>query len=263
MFITKVKIATATMLVLGLVGAGVGWIVVPGSGHADERLAQQKPAPEAPFDHQARAYAQKIQRSYELILEAKRTVAEKLEHAEQAHADFRKKAPPSYIRGSVNFVRLRLDPIETKLTELKIKEAEVGIRLSFLEKYLKSGGDQKAKNGAAEEALVNLQMRGVDVPALKKIPATMESRFPAGVNFEGMVIQAYSEALQSELLDINMTRMALTELLSREENELREIQSFELQDQRLRNAISQNRQLLDSIVKRLSEINLEKDAFLK
>jgi RNA polymerase sigma factor (sigma-70 family) len=266
MLITKVKIATAVVLGIGLAGAGVGWVVVPGSGpavvRADEPRSEQKADKTAIAEDPARRIAAQMDRSLALILEAKRTLTEKLEQAEQAYQDLRLNHPTTFA-GTNSNPRVRLDSIEAKQLEMRLKRVDIQTRLSFLKASLKETKDKSTRNSAAALALQKLQFRGVDVRAIRE---SLNAALVADANIEGadyLVVRAYIDGLESELSDLDTSMSALNNLRDNETKVLREHWNFELQAERLRNQVMQNRQLLESIVKRLSEINLAKDQYMK
>src|SRR5262249_273045 len=72
-------------------------------------------------------------------------------------------------------------------------------------------------------------------------------------------VEAVISALESEISADDALIKELDDMFETQQKMAREISNSELQDDRLRNQIHQNRQLLESITKRLSEINLVKD----
>jgi hypothetical protein len=134
MFITKVKVATAVVLGIGLAGTGVGWIIVPGSGptfvQAEEpRVSSNQATQKLPSEEEKRIFDANLHRTYALILEAKVTVAKQLEQAEQAHHEFRLKNPILFRSGANP--RARLDLIEAKQIDLRLKAVELSHAWSF------------------------------------------------------------------------------------------------------------------------------------
>jgi len=257
MLLTKVKIATAVVLTVGIAGAGVGWVVVPGSGpavvQADEPKQPAKTgAPAATTDPLVRLDVKAIDETLKLLLEAKRTLGEQLEQAEQEHQDFRLKNPFPL---SQDNRRARIETIDAKLLELRMKTVEIQTRLSFLKGALKDAKDEGTRNLAAMSALQKLQFRGVDVRTLRN---SLEGKLIGDTKegLEYLVVRAYVEGLESELLDNKVSTSALDDLRGSEIKTLKEISNYDLKEERLRNAVIQRRKLVDAITKQLQEITI-------
>jgi RNA polymerase sigma factor (sigma-70 family) len=256
MLITKVKIATAVVLGIGLAGAGVGWVIVPGSGpavvQADEPKQPVKGSSAVATTTPQKTPEEPLDKTFELLFEAKKVLMEKLEQAEQDHQDFRLKNP--YVFFPNSNPRSRLESISAKQTDLRVKRIELESRLTILRAAMKSASDSEGKERAARTVLLKLQMRGIDIAAMRKAVATDKSESTASE-----FLRTYGEALESELEELNSTSHALDDMFEKEQKMLREISNTELQDDRLRNRVIQNRQLLESITKRLSEVNLMRE----
>jgi RNA polymerase sigma factor (sigma-70 family) len=253
MLMTKVKLTTAVVLGVGFASVGVGWVVVPGSGpsivQADEPTQSVTPARQFPQKGSEPSDRTLEERTLQLILEAKKTLSEKLEAAEQAHQDFRLKNPHIFLRGSKPLSRL--ESIDAKRTELRLKSIDVESRLATFKIALKMTEPPGNQEQAARAALIKLQLRGIDIAGIRKALAADGKEIAAAE-----LVRSYADALESELEEIKTSFRALDDLLEHEQKYLREISNSELQDDRLRNQIIQNRQLLDAITKRLSEIAL-------
>jgi RNA polymerase sigma factor (sigma-70 family) len=260
MFITKVKIATATILGIGLVGAGVGWVVVPGSESAVVQAQEptQAAKPNKVTSDPPRLSNEQLQKTLELLHDAKRVLAEKLESSEQEYQDFRLKNPFVFFHNSPTNPKTRLDSIHSKQTELSLKKVEIEARLTFLKSTLKAGSDTAERERATRVALLKLQIRGIDAASLRKAIST-EGREVSPNEF----LQYYADALESELEEMNRTARGLDDMADHEQKTLRELSNYELLDERLRNRISQQRALLDSITKRISEINVTRPETIK
>jgi hypothetical protein len=256
MLLTKVKVATAVVLGIGLAGAGIGWVVVPGSGPgvvvAEETNDQPPKAPEQARVNPPQSSLDSIHRTLELILEAKRSLGERLEQAEQALQDFRLRNPfPTFMSEQA---RGRLGAVSAKQTELQVENSMIKSRLSVLQDLRQPKSDGSQSEQSARVALVKLQLRGIDVEKIRKAASPDGKEISAAE-----LLRIYMEALQSESEEIKLSLKSLNELSENQSKVLREMINYELQEERLRNNIAQNRQLLDVITRRLSEINLIKD----
>jgi RNA polymerase sigma factor (sigma-70 family) len=263
MFMTKVKIATAVVMTLGIAGAGIGWVAVPGSGpavvQADEVKGQ---APQKVVNLNAQAilddaYERANKQTTELLREAQRILKQDLVQAEEAWTEFRLKNPHLIFTPKDNR-RSKIEPIEAKQMELALRRIEIETRLEFLREAAKESTDISAKDKAAALALLKLELRGVDIKAISDAANRKHREFfddsKEGLNT--FVVRLYIDALESELRDIERTRSALSDLQDREIKSARDLMHLELMDDRLRNAVTQQRQLLDTINKRLAELTL-------
>jgi RNA polymerase sigma factor (sigma-70 family) len=266
MFMTKVKIATAVVMTLSIAGAGIGWVAVPGSGpaivHADEVKGQGAPKA-ANRDAQAilnDTYERVEKQTIELLRDAQRLLKEDLLQAEQAQIEFRHKNPHVIFSPKDNR-RSKIEPIEAKQMELALRRIEIETRLEFLREAAKESTDLPAKDKAAALALLKLELRGVDIKAISDAANRKHREFfedsKEGLNT--FVVRLYIDALESELRDIERTRSALSDLQDREIKTARDLLHLELTDERLRHSVVQQRQLLDTINKRLAELSLMRE----
>jgi hypothetical protein len=183
-------------------------------------------------------------RTLELILEAKRVLTERLEEAEASHQDFRIKNAlltfgPEQSKNQFD----RLAAIDSKKLSLVIAMTELEGRLAWLEKALAD-----KNNLAMVELKVNEWAARVGFEKLSK-----EER----QNLDAP--HAYQNYLKQELAETRSIELALDKLAESERERARKLSNLELRDDMLRNRVVQSRQLLESITKRLSEINLMKD----
>lgn len=236
-------------------------------------------------------------RTLELILEAKRTLGEKLEAAEQAQQDFRLKNPFTLFRtegGTSNIYVARLVGIEKKRGELQITKAEFQQKLNELRKVYKEQGEAAAKQRIAmlgikvalteQIGLLQAELTKWEL-AHKRASGKYGRNHPEVLEIESMIqhfreklalpgtVQATSDnrvkaldsvesimaALESEINSEDALLKELDDMFETQQKFAREISNYELQDDRLRNQIKQNRDLLEVITRRLSEINLAKD----
>jgi capsular exopolysaccharide synthesis family protein len=236
-------------------------------------------------------------RTLELILEAKRTLAEKLEQSEQAHQDFRLKNPFTFYQsegGRSNIFVTRLGSIEKKRNELQIEKAEYQQKANELRRVYKESGEAAAKQriammglkmaltdqlGMIEKDMMILELAlkrklnafGQNHPDVQEIKDQLQlykdkiarPGISTGTTDKKVTpldsVETVISALDSQITADDSLLKELDDMFEQQQKLAREISNSELQDDRLRNQIIQNRQLLESITKRLSEINLVKD----
>jgi uncharacterized protein involved in exopolysaccharide biosynthesis len=183
-------------------------------------------------------------RTLELILEAKRTLTENLQISEQAHSTFRANNP--LLVGGSDQAKLqfeRLSSVEARKTALSANRVEQETRLGMLEKAVADKNPSVAITLKVNEWAARSGFDKLPQEARQGIDAT----------------HAYIAFLKQELDESRASEKALDQLLAIERERAKQYMMSQMQDDRLRNQIVQNRQLLESITKRLSEINLIKD----
>ena len=186
-------------------------------------------------------------RTLELMFDAKKVLTEQLEQAEQMHQEFRQKSPFLFIKSGDPLAKLVF--IESKRTDLQLRRVNLQSQLAAIKNSIKSTDPIKNQEQAAMVALMKLQMRGVDIAAIKNAITTDGKITPTAPE----LVLLYSEAMQSELDEMENTGRALDDLYDREQKLARERSYSELQDDRLRNKVIQCRLLLEAITKKLAE----------
>jgi polysaccharide biosynthesis transport protein len=239
-------------------------------------------------------------RTLELILEAKKTLSDKLETAEQAHQDFRQKSAWTFFTTNdggarSNIYVQRLINIEKKRSEKQVEKAEFQQKVNDLRKVYKEQGEAAAKQriamfniklalteqlNAIEKEILTLELMkktalnryGEKHPTVVELseqiqmykdklarPSPNASTSPDKKVMPLDSVEAVLAALESEISSDDALLKELDDMYDQQQKLAREISYSELQDDRLRNQIMQSRQLLDTITKRLAEINLAKD----
>jgi RNA polymerase sigma factor (sigma-70 family) len=114
MFISKIKFATAAVLTTGMIGAGVGWVAVPGngSGIVGETQAAQIPG----IDQIRRERDEAVQQR--LLAEEARAKAEKAMVAERAAREMAQKA-----QAELQAALARLEEAQAQLKLLEVRQA--------------------------------------------------------------------------------------------------------------------------------------------
>jgi capsular exopolysaccharide synthesis family protein len=193
----------------------------------------------------------------------------------------------------------RLTAIERRRALLKIEMQEKTDQLLRVEKALKENGPHAAmlaiqaigldpklfkgeQNRDVEVQLLQLKLKrqqllstlGENHPAVKELDQTIELLLqiygrPGGVAAESKPAAkalrdpndplSYISALKEEVADITTRVEALNNMFDTEAKTAREMNVYELEEERLSNNLKQSRELLNGIVKRLSELSLVKD----
>lgn len=183
-------------------------------------------------------------RTMELILEAKRTLSGNLQHAEQEFSDFRRKNP--FLNTNPDQVKLKfatMSALEDKKAASLAARAELEGRLAWAEKAIADRDDKLAFQLKVNEWAAR---SGYD-----KLPK--ESR--QGLEPQ----QAYISVLKQDLAENLAVQKRLSEAIETEQKRMMDMNNYEIQEERLRNAIASHRTLFDNIVRRLQEVNLVKD----
>ena len=104
----------------------------------------------------------------------------------------------------------------------------------------------------ARALLVLLQRRGVELASLRQA---------AGPETAGPVelVRLYSTSLRLESEELQRLLATAEEHYERDQKVAREMNAYEVEEEKLRNNLEQSRELLRVIVKRLQEINIMKD----
>jgi polysaccharide biosynthesis transport protein len=189
-------------------------------------------------------YKSASDRTLELILDAKRTLSEKLESSEQQYVEFRLKNPRVGSEPEQTKLKLeRLSAVEARRIMLATARADLEGRLAWAEKAITEKSGSLPLMLKANEWAARI---GFD-----KLPKEARNGMDAG--------QAYIAFLKQEIVENRLIEKGLDQLFEAEGTRAKEQMEYQLQDDRLRNRIAQTRQLLESITKRLSEISLVKD----
>jgi capsular exopolysaccharide synthesis family protein len=191
-----------------------------------------------------------------------------------------------------------LGGIERRRSEIKISQLEFKQKLDALEKVNKEQGPKaamqkiammglhtKLNEGASE---FDKQIAKLEVDR-KRLLQQVGPKHPAVIELEEAITlwrdiygrgagfsanegredppkvrnlnsaESYIEALKSEISDQEALLKVLENQFDLEQKQARELTNYEAQDDKLRYGITASRELLNGIVKRLSEINLVKD----
>jgi polysaccharide biosynthesis transport protein len=234
--------------------------------------------------------------TYELIRRAGEVLQKDLAKKEEAYREFRQKSPLVLTsKDRINVHQQRLASIEAKRSALLVSEAELEAKIAALESAMNQGISEAARSailaqmsrGSATDVSGNnasvglkdqyvgllLQERkllddyGPDHPQVqavrKRIQLLKGLMEPSATNPilrpEGSLNQAL-EALKQELQDTRAAAQSLKRLFDNEDGEAKKLTHFEMLDEQLRADRDRTQQLYDTILKRLQEVNLLKDA---
>ena len=239
-------------------------------------------------------YRNVSEQTLELITKARDVLKRDLADSQKEYQKFRMHSPLVWRSKEGNsFHQERVAGIETKRSQLLIRQAELRDRVRALDKAIKEGkgrealaaaaqSSQAAKDSAIEHTmegqLLPLLLReqqlmeeyGEDYPELrtvrKRITLTREfiknsaAKWTAAMGEGGDPAQRYLNVLRQELQEANLSQQSLTQLLENMKSEARALSNYELEEERLRGDISRLQLLYEGTIKRLAEINLVRDA---
>lgn len=180
-------------------------------------------------------------RYLELIIFARTQLKDNLMRSEQELMDFRSKNPS--MTRSPDLTRTTMSALEGKKAANLASRAELEGRLAWAEKAVADKNDMLAFQLKVNEWATR---SGFD-----KLPK--ESR--QGLEPQ----QAYISVLKQDLAENQAIQKHINEAINAEQLRIRDLNNYEIVDERLRNTVAANRALFDSIVKRLHEVNLVKD----
>jgi len=244
-------------------------------------------------------YRNVSEKTLDLINSARTTLQVNLEQDEQKFADFRKANPILLFKtptGS-NMYSERLSRIEARRAEFRLEKAEAEERLGQIDKAYKEGGKSAAMDKIAtmnlnsravesvskyEEEVLKLQLQkkkasqsyAPNHPVMKELDEMIELyRTLSGGNFGGNLERdgqapvgvqmdtptRVMKALKDRIEGLDMMGRTLDNMFQMDQNHAREIQNYEVEEDRHKARVTATRELLATIVKRLNEINLVKD----
>lgn len=243
-------------------------------------------------------YRNVSEKTLELITQAREILRGQLEQDEQKFAEFRKANPILLFKTPAggNMYSERLSKVETKRAEYRLDKAELEEKLSQVEKAYKEGGKSAAMDkisvigltsravdnvGKYEEEVLKLQLLkkkasaqyGASHPTIKELDEQIELyRTLSGGNFGGILEKdgpspvgpvdtptKVMKMLKDKIDGLEMMTRTLDNMFEQDKNQAREIQNYEVEEDRHKARVTATRELLATIVKRLNEINLVKD----
>jgi hypothetical protein len=186
------------------------------------------------------------EKTLELIQQARETLTQKVEAQQQAYQEFRLKNPFTMFgrQGGANPYAKRLERDDARLQELRERQAEVTARMGLVKNV---GESEKG----ARALLVLLQRRGVDLPALRQ--SAGQEAGPVDL------VRLYAASLRLEAEELQQMVATAEEQSERDQKVAREMNMYEVEEEKFRMNLDQSRELLKTIVKRLQEITLMKD----
>jgi polysaccharide biosynthesis transport protein len=231
-----------------------------------------------------------------LITRGRNLLKTDLGEKNKSYKEFRENSPLIW-RGKEGLTvqQARVSEIEARRSGLLIKQAELGERLKLFEKAITEGRPRaelislagpylEAMDKAAAQQPGSLDMQLVplllqeqqlseafgpnhpDVIATRKRIAFVREMLQKAAKTpekeEGPVdvVERYRSRLRHEVQNAEAENNSLKLLLDVELKEARRLANYEIQDETYRSEIMKSEQLCDSVVKRLQEINLVRDA---
>jgi hypothetical protein len=197
-----------------------------------------------------------VERTVELLMQARDQLNNQLEKRLQAYQDFRLKNPYVVLRTAAGptFRETQLNTLDAKLLNLRQRHTEIEAQTALINQTLKDAKDPAAAERDARALLLLLQRRGVDVAAMRR--AAGDGKAEVGAI---ELLRLYADSLRLETKELELVTAATEEERVRAEKVLRDLANYQLRDERYRDGINSARQLYESILKRLQEVNLVRD----
>jgi capsular exopolysaccharide synthesis family protein len=231
---------------------------------------------------------------YELIQQAKETLVGRYDQAQKEYASFRLTAP--YIgrgQGATSAVQDRIGKLETLRQDVKIKMQEMADQLIRIETAYKAGGPEKGNAdalkiikalnvklgfteamGKYDEMLLQLnlgkkellQTLGPNNPRIKDFDDRIKEieRMTGRVGGADATVnnpddaKSYMHVMKQEI-DVLTTKIeTLTNMIESDKKEAREMNHFEVNEERLRTTRDQTQKMLDAIASQLEKIDVMK-----
>jgi RNA polymerase sigma factor (sigma-70 family) len=201
--------------------------------------------------------------------------------------------------GTVNLYAERLLAIDKRRTELRIKKAEMEKQFELIKQAYTKEGPAAAMYlinaagvkiqlaiGADELDKLLLKLRadrevavtyfGPQHPNVQQIDKAIEltqqiygrvqkaaaeqPKRGQGKGRESEVVETHIKVMEAEIKNCDALLQTLDELFDKEQKQARELNDFELEEQRYQDSIKSGQNLYDAIVKTLSEINLLRES---
>ncbi len=237
-------------------------------------------------------YQNVSENTVEFITKAQDLLEKKLDKKEKEHGQFRLDHP-GLLRGDkgTSVLQEQLLKLATRKGELKLKQAELKGRLQAFTKAVDEGrgpvelkamisdttrrlmGDT-LKASLKDDPILELELQlqklmetyAQDYPEVKSLKNKIEkyrSFFTEHMSKDASTvvdpIKAHIRFLEQELEDARYEMKGIEEVLKDAQEEAKELVKWEVKENEFNNDITRNRQLFDTIVKRLNEINIVKD----
>jgi chromosome segregation ATPase len=243
MFLTKLKLTAAVVLALGVTGAGTGVALRPTAAAGDERLAQAAPpkaaAPPVPVKSD-------VDRTLDLIKQARDTLKGDLDQAEKAYLEFRQQKP--FPREWWGEVQKGVAALQTTLDQFAVRRIELNAQIEALEGAIRSGGD-------ASVLLLVIQRNGTPTGTLRDaLPEERRARASAAD-----LVQLHVAALKQELKLLDVQEASVRKLTDERFKVLQQLNSYEAKEDQLKSNVTTCKELYAVLVRKLAEINVQRD----
>jgi capsular exopolysaccharide synthesis family protein len=231
-----------------------------------------------------------------LITHARDVLLKDLSEKNKSYKEFRENSPLIWKgKEGLTVQQARVSEIEARRSTLLIKQAELGDRLKLFEKAIAEGRpraelmalagpylDALDKAAAQQPGSLDMQLVPLllqeqqlseafgpghpDVVATRKKIAFVREMMqkaakpPEKEDAPVDVVERYRSRLRHELQNAESENNSLKVLLDAELKEARRLANYEIQDETYRREIMKSEQLCDTVINRLKEINLVRDA---
>jgi hypothetical protein len=189
----------------------------------------------------------------DLLTAAKDTLERSLQTKQQAYLDFRMKMPHLLLRtqgGNSNIYMDHVQKTEAKLLELRQRRSEIEAQADMIERAL-AEKDSAAAERKAKAMLLLLQRRGVDVAAMRRAASDGRGDIKA-TDLLGL----YADSLRAEQEELNLLVTATERDRDQAAKLVRDLNSYFAEDEAHRQDIKSTRDMFETIIKRIQEVNL-------
>jgi hypothetical protein len=180
----------------------------------------------------------------ELIKQARDEIYLKWESAQKEYQDFRVRNPLVYYKVDHD-AKVALQKEWAVLHDLHLRQSELAARAGLVKKV----GDVEKE---ARAFLVLLQRRGVDVELLRRTAGTRRDEDVPAVE----LVRLYGASLRQEAEELGQLVQAAEERIEKENKVLRDLNTFEVTEESLRNSRDQAQKLLDVLTAQLSKMDV-------
>ena len=238
-------------------------------------------------------YQNVSEKTLTLINSARDLLTNKVETQQQAYQEFKLKNPYMVFGqgGKGSFYAERLGKIESKRSDLTMKVQEWTDQYARIQKAYKEGGKSAAQqailalgikptifndNNDLEKQLISFQIQreslletlGANHPKVKELDKTIATikriynKSDDGgkpLRTDASDVESFMAAMKEEIASQTTMIETLNNMFDSQTTVAREMNKYEVEEERLRTIRDQSQELLKAIVKRLQEINLVKD----
>jgi hypothetical protein len=189
-----------------------------------------------------------IENQIEMLTKARDMLMIKFEDAQREYQDFRIKSPIIFFRNAGNGpgpIAKQIEKEAATVQDLRLRLAEAEARQALVKKV----GDSAAE---ARALAVFLQRRGVDVETLRKV---------AGGDNAGAqdMVRVYGDSLKLETEELRQLIESSQARIDGHNKYAREMNAYEVTEDRLRTTKEQSQKLLDVTISQLQKMEVTKE----